>query len=51
MLDRTQREGAQFVAKNTEMQQQQQNIQGAFRNLLGDLYQKAKVVDKRYLFF
>ena len=51
VLDRTQREGATFVAKNTEMQQQQQNIQGAFRSLLGDLYQKAKVVDKRYLFF
>ena len=51
VLDRTQREGAQFNAKNTEMQQQQQNIQGAFRSLLGDLYQKAKVVDKRYLFF
>ena len=51
VLDRKQREGAKFVAKNTEMQQQQQYIQGAFRNLLQDLISKAKIVDNRYMFF
>ena len=51
VLDRKQREGAKFVAKNAEMQQQQQYIQGAFRNLLQDLISKAKIVDNRYMFF
>ena len=44
------REGAQFDAKAVEMRLQQQATQAASR-FVSELYQKANVVDNRYLFF
>jgi peptidyl-prolyl cis-trans isomerase D len=44
------REGAQFDAKAVEARLQQQATQAASR-FMSELYQKANVVDNRYLFF
>ena len=51
VLNRTQREGAEFNAEQTQQQLSQQAVQSTFRSLLNDLKEKAKIVDKRYLFF
>jgi peptidyl-prolyl cis-trans isomerase D len=44
------REGATFDAKTQEQQLKQQALQAA-GNFMQELYQNAKVVDNRYLFF
>ena len=44
------REGATFDAKQQEQQLKQQALQAA-GNFMQELYQNAKVVDNRYLFF
>ena len=44
------REGAKFDAKQQEQMLQQQAMQAASR-FVDELYQKAKIVDNRYLFF
>jgi peptidyl-prolyl cis-trans isomerase D len=44
------REGEKFDAKAVEQRLQQQAAQAASR-YISELYQKAKVVDNRYLFF
>ena len=51
VLERSQREGAEFNAEQTQQQLAQQAVQSTFRTLLNDLKDKAKIVDKRYLFF
>ncbi len=50
VVDRKEREGVKFDAKATEKQLQQQALQAAGR-FMQELYQKAGVVDNRYLFF
>jgi peptidyl-prolyl cis-trans isomerase D len=50
VLKKSERQGAKFDAKLTEQQLQQQAMQAAGR-FLQELYQKADVVDNRYLFF
>ena len=50
VLKKAEREGVKFDEKLTEQQLQQQAMQAAGR-FLQELYQKANVVDNRYLFF
>jgi peptidyl-prolyl cis-trans isomerase D len=50
VLSKKQREGAKFDAKQQTQQLQQQALQAASR-FMNELYLKANVVDKRYLFF
>ena len=50
VLNRNERQGAKFDAKQQEQQLRMQAQQAAGR-FMQELYQKAKVVDKRYLFF
>ena len=50
VLDKKQREGAKFDAKQQLDQLKQQAMQAASR-FMNDLYLKAEVVDNRYLFF
>ena len=50
VLKKAERQGAKFDEKVAEMQLQQQAMQAAGR-FLQELYQKADVVDNRYLFF
>jgi len=50
VLKKSERQGAKFDEKLTEQQLQQQAMQAAGR-FLQELYQKADVVDNRYLFF
>ena len=47
---KAEREGNKFDAKATEQRLQQQAVQAASR-FISELYQKAKVVDNRYMFF
>jgi peptidyl-prolyl cis-trans isomerase D len=51
VLTKAQREGSSFDAKQQEQTAQQQAVQAAFGAIMSDLYKKAKVTDKRYLFF
>ena len=51
VLERAEREGAQFDAAQMQQQLSQQAVQSSFRSLLNDLKSNAKIVDKRYLFF
>ena len=50
VLKKTQREGVKFDDKGVEQRLQQQAQQAASR-FMNELYQKANVVDNRYLFF
>ena len=50
VLKKSEREGAKFDAKAVEQQLQMQALQSA-RIFIQELYQKANVVDNRYLFF
>ena len=50
VLKKSNREGAKFDAAQTEQQLQMQATQAA-RMFMQELYQKAGVVDNRYLFF
>ena len=50
VLKKAEREGANFDAKAVEQQLQMQALQAA-RIFIQELYQKANVVDNRYLFF
>ena len=50
VLSKAEREGAKFDDKTMEQQLQMQALQGA-RLFMQELYQKANVVDNRYLFF
>lgn len=50
VVKKSQREGAKFDAKATEMQLQQQALSAASR-FMNELYLNAGVVDNRYLFF
>ena len=50
VLKKAEREGANFDAKAVEQQLQMQALQSA-RIFIQELYQKANVVDNRYLFF
>ncbi len=50
VLDKTTREGAKLDAKAQEQSLKQRNMQAAGR-FMQELYQKADVVDNRYLFF
>ena len=50
VVDRQERAGAKFDVKLTEQQLRQQAMQAASR-FMQELYQKANVVDNRYLFF
>ena len=50
VLKKSEREGAKFDAKAVEQQLQMQALQAA-RIFIQELYQKANVVDNRYLFF
>lgn len=50
VLDKTQREGATFDEKTVEQQQRQAALQAASR-FINELYTKANVVDRRYIFF
>ena len=51
VIERADREGVEFNETETQQQLAQQNVQSAFRSLLNDLKDKAKIVDKRYLYF
>ena len=50
VLKKSERQGVKFDEKVAEQQLQQQAMQAAGR-FLQELYQKAEVVDNRYLFF
>jgi len=50
VLDKKDREGAKFDAKNQEQTLKQRNLQAAGR-FMNELYQNAKVIDNRYIFF
>jgi peptidyl-prolyl cis-trans isomerase D len=50
VLKKSEREGAKFDEKTSEQQLKQQAMQAASR-FIQELYQKANVVDNRYLFF
>ena len=50
VLKKADRQGVKFDEKTTEMQLKQQAMQAAGR-FINELYQKANVVDNRYLFF
>jgi peptidyl-prolyl cis-trans isomerase D len=50
VLSQNQREGATFDAKSQESRLKQQAMQAAGR-FMGELYEQAKIVDNRYLFF
>ena len=50
VLSQKMREGATFNAKQQEQQLKQQSLQAA-GNFMQELYENAKVVDNRYLFF
>ena len=50
VVKKSERQGAKFDEKMVEQQLQQQAMQAAGR-FLQELYQKANVVDNRYLFF
>jgi peptidyl-prolyl cis-trans isomerase D len=50
VLRKAEREGAKFDAKAQEQQLSQQAMQAAGR-FMQELYQKANIVDNRYLFF
>ena len=50
LLNKVQRDGAKFDAKTQEQQLSQRAMQAAGR-FMQELYQKANVVDNRYLFF
>jgi peptidyl-prolyl cis-trans isomerase D len=50
VLKKANREGAKFDAKAQEMQLSRMAVQAASR-YMSELYQKANVVDNRYLFF
>ena len=51
VLKKAQREGAKFDEKAEEQTQKQTAMRAAFGAFFQDLYQKANVVDNRYLFF
>jgi len=51
VLERADREGATFDAAQTQQQLSQQAVQNAFRSIVNDLKDDAKIVDKRYLYF
>jgi peptidyl-prolyl cis-trans isomerase D len=50
VVKKADREGAKFDAKTQEQMLSQQAMQAASR-FMSELYQKANVVDNRYLFF
>jgi peptidyl-prolyl cis-trans isomerase D len=50
VLKKSDREGVKFDEKSTEQRLKQQAMQAAGR-FIQELYQKANVVDNRYLFF
>jgi peptidyl-prolyl cis-trans isomerase D len=50
LLNKVERDGAKFDAKAQEKQLAQRAMQAAGR-FMQELYQKANVVDNRYLFF